>query len=70
METRYKNAKISVEIETFGNGAAVEVHVDGEKILDLYDSHALCTTTRSAMDLGFKCGRDYIDGKVEASGAV
>lgn len=65
MDTSYKGKKISLRTETFGNGVAVEVHVDGEQVLDLYNSDALCATLRAAMDKGFQYGREFVDAKLD-----
>lgn len=66
MDIAYKGSKISLHTEAFGNGVAVEVHVDGEKVMDLYNSEALCISTRNAMDKGFARGRDFVDAKMNA----
>ncbi len=62
----YKNAEISVRTEDFGNGTAIEVHVNGEKVLDLYNSQALCINERKALDRGFQFARAMIDSRSDS----
>lgn len=64
MNITYKGSQISLHTEVFGNGVAVEVHVDGEKVMDLYNADALCTSARTARDKGFQRGREFIDSKL------
>ncbi|HWT71268.1 MAG TPA: hypothetical protein VN361_03690 [Oxalicibacterium sp.] len=62
-DIKYKDRAISLVTQEFGNGTAVEVTVDGEKVLDRFDARALFTTEEEALRAGEQYGRDYIDGR-------
>lgn len=62
-DIKYKDRAISLVTQQFGNGTAVEVTVDGEKVLDRFDARALFTTEEEALREGEQYGRDYIDGR-------
>jgi len=68
-DVEYKGSTISLRTQAFGNGTAVEVHVDGNKVLDLYDARALYATEEEALRQGTQFGRDCIDGQASAVGA-
>jgi hypothetical protein len=65
-DINYKDRTISLETQQFGNGAAVEVTVDGEKVLDRFDARALFTTEEEALRQGEQFAMDYIDGRPSA----
>jgi hypothetical protein len=62
-DIKYKERAISLLTQQFGNGTAVEVLVDGEKVLDRFDARALFVTEEEALRHGEQFGRDYIDGQ-------
>lgn len=57
----YKNHVISLRTEPFGNGTAVEVLIDGEKALDLYNAQALFATEPQALQGGERFAREAIE---------
>jgi hypothetical protein len=62
-DIQYKDRAISLVTQQFGNGTAVEVTVDGDKVLDRFDARALFPTEEEALRQGEQFGRDFIDGQ-------
>jgi hypothetical protein len=67
-DINYKGSVISLVTQQFGNGTAVEVSVDGVRVVDRFEARALFATEAEAKRRGEQYGRDVIDGLPSDSG--